>query len=120
MRVVLVDDDKVYRLHLRRALTALGVEVVGEAETGVEAIAVVRGLEREGALPDGVVTDYEMPEMNGLTVCRTLAAFWPELRLVLVTGHEDDVVLEAGTHAGAHAAIVKGDELAERVVAALR
>lgn len=114
-RVVIVDDDRVLRAILRSRLPALGVEVVAEAATGIEAIGVVRDLDREGRLPDAVVTDYEMPEMNGLALSRTLTAFWPELVVVLMTGSNDDVVLEAGRHAGAQFALHKDTDLPERL-----
>lgn len=119
-RVVVVDDDQVVREVLRARLPELGVQVVAEAVTGIEALGVVRDLADAGTLPDAVITDYEMPEMNGLTLSRTLTAFWPELQVVLVTGHEDDVVLEAGRNAGAHIALRKDAQLPERLAGVVR
>jgi DNA-binding NarL/FixJ family response regulator len=81
-RLLIVDDDPLFRLLVRGAADAHGgFEVVGEAETGLEAIALVGTL-----LPDLVVMDYAMPVMDGREAAITIERQWPWVRVVMVTG----------------------------------
>jgi DNA-binding NarL/FixJ family response regulator len=69
MRVVLVDDYPVVRSSIRKELQAAGIEVVGEAADGEEALSLVERLR-----PDVLVLDVEMPKLNGVEVARYLRA----------------------------------------------
>jgi DNA-binding NarL/FixJ family response regulator len=81
-RVLIVDDDELFRLLIRASLeTDESVEVVGEAATGREAVHLAGRL-----LPDIVVMDYAMPVMNGLTASRLIERLWPWIRVVMLTG----------------------------------
>jgi DNA-binding NarL/FixJ family response regulator len=81
-RVLIVDDDELFRLVIRACLeTDENLEVVGEAATGREAVHLVGRL-----LPDIVVMDYAMPVMNGLTASRLIEGHWPWIRVVMLTG----------------------------------
>jgi DNA-binding NarL/FixJ family response regulator len=81
-RVVIVDDDQLFRLALRAFLDDDGrLAVVGEAGTGLAALPLVERLH-----PDAVLVDFDMPVMDGLTTCIAIEARWPELRIVMLTG----------------------------------
>jgi DNA-binding NarL/FixJ family response regulator len=81
-RVLIVDDDELFRLVVRAALeTEPDIEVVGEAATGREAVHLVGRL-----LPDIVVMDYAMPVMDGLRASRLIERHWPWIRVVMLTG----------------------------------
>jgi DNA-binding NarL/FixJ family response regulator len=121
IRVVVADDQLLVRTGFIALLDAEdGIEVVGEAGTGAEAVAVAVALR-----PDVVLMDIRMPEMDGLTATRRIAAD-PDLAsvkvLVLTTFELDEYVYEA-LRAGASGFLVKHTEPAEliravRVVAA--
>lgn len=81
IRVVLTDDEDLARQSLRTALARYaGLEVVGEAANGVEALQQIEDLR-----PDAVFLDIEMPGMNGLDVVRNLAA---PPRIIFVTAYD--------------------------------
>jgi DNA-binding NarL/FixJ family response regulator len=81
-RVLIVDDDQLFRLALRAFLDVDGrMTVVGEAGTGLEALPLVERLH-----PDAVLIDLDMPLMDGLTTCIAIGERWPELRIVMLTG----------------------------------
>lgn len=88
-RVVLVDDDALFRTSLRRLLAAEGVDVVGEAGNGEEALRLVREL-----APEVVLMDVHMPVLDGVRCAERIAAFAPEVDVVMLTisADEQDVV----------------------------
>ena len=67
LRVVLVDDDRRFRVTARRALEAEGVEVVAEVASGEDALATVTD-----CYPDVVLVDVRMPGVDGMEVARRL------------------------------------------------
>ena len=79
-RVLIVDDHAPLRRALRREFERAGWEVCGEAANGREAIA-----RTEQLLPEIVILDLAMPEMNGLTAARLLKRMFPQVHLVLFT-----------------------------------
>ncbi len=93
IRVLVVDDQSFMRIALRQILEADGdIQVVGEAQNGVEAINMARELK-----PDAVTLDIEMPEMDGLTACAEIArGAEPRPAIIMVSAH---------TQAGADAAV---------------
>jgi len=108
VRVLIADD----RSRSRRGLKALlsthpGIEVVGEAEDGKQALQLV-----EECRPDAVLMDAKMPAMDGLTATRLIKERWPEVRVVVLTMY--GARRADAEAAGADAFLVKGcliDEL---------
>lgn len=115
IRVVLADDQHLVRTGLRMILSAQdGVEVVGEAADGAEAIEVCA---RER--PDVVLMDVRMPGVDGIDATRVITAVDDAPRvLVLTTFDLDDVVYDA-LRAGASGFLLK-DAPEERLVTAIR
>ena len=83
-RVMIVDDHPAIRRALSREFERAGWEVCGDAANGHDAIT-----KAEELLPDVIVLDLAMPEMNGLTTARVLKRTCPEVHLILFTGHGD-------------------------------
>jgi DNA-binding NarL/FixJ family response regulator len=114
-RLVLADDHHL----LRRGFLSLlddepGLEVVGEASTGLEAIEICRRL-----VPDLVLMDVGMPEMDGITATRHIKGEQPGVSVLMVTMHENpDYLLEA-IDAGAAGYVLK-DAPADRLINAVR
>ncbi|HUJ55458.1 MAG TPA: response regulator transcription factor [Gaiellaceae bacterium] len=91
LRVLLVDDHDLFRTGLRNLLEEQGLEVIGEAASGAEAVAHVRDL-----TPDVVVMDLNMPGMGGVEATRHIAEVSPLTRVVMLTiSDEDNDVIDA-------------------------
>ena len=106
IRVLLADDHVVYRLGLRDLLTQdRHVQVVGEAETGDE--AVERTLQFK---PDVVVMDVRMPRKDGIQAIREIKAELPGTYVVAVSGYADDQNVLDALQAGASGYLSKDDE----------
>ena len=83
-RILIVDDHPAIRRALRREFERAGWNVSGEASNGKDAIA-----KTEHLLPELIVLDLAMPEMNGLTTARLLKQMFSEVHIILFTGHGD-------------------------------
>jgi two-component system, OmpR family, response regulator MprA len=117
MRVLAVDDDRAVRDALRRVLTLGGYEVQ-TAEGGAQAIELV-----VAAVPDAVVLDVGMPDVDGLEVCRRLRLLGNRVPILMLTAREQISDRVAGLDAGADDYLVKPfdvDELKARLRALLR
>lgn len=115
-RILICDDHAVTRHGLRlMAETIDGVEVVGEAETGGEA------LEKASTLrPDLVMMDLDMPEMGGLEAIRKLKAEMPEVDVLVLTVHEEEQPIFDAIASGAAGYLAKSsgvDEIRGALVA---
>jgi len=103
LRKVLITDD---RLTSRKGLRALmltqpDIQVIGEAANGELAIEFIKKVQ-----PDVVIMDAFMPGMNGLEATRIIKKKWKDIRVVILTLHED--IREEALASGADAFLVKG------------
>ncbi len=114
MRVLLADDHELVRVALRAVLEEAGIDVVGEAAGGVEAIELAESL-----APDVLVLDMRMPDMSGVEVCRHLSGTAPDLRIVVLSSFSDDEDVFGALSAGAASYMMK-DVAPEALVAAIR
>jgi DNA-binding NarL/FixJ family response regulator len=119
VRVLLVDDQALFREALARLLEVRGeMEVVGEAGDGAAA------LEQAALLrPDVVLMDLHMPVLDGIAATRRLKAERPEVRVLALTTFDDDEDVFAALRAGAVGYLLKdvsSDRLVEAVLAAAR
>ncbi len=101
--VLLADDHTVVREGLRALLAAEGdIEVVGEAETGRQAVELARRL-----LPAVVVMDIAMPLLNGLEATRQILDALPATRIVILSAHGDDAYVDQVIELGAAGYLIK-------------
>lgn len=114
IRVVLADDHAVVRKGIRDFLEEEGdIDVVAEATTGTEAVALT--LEHR---PDAAILDIQMPEMTGIEAARQIKAKAPEVRVLVLTAYDDDPYIFAMLQAGASGYVLKNapsDELTRAV-----
>jgi DNA-binding NarL/FixJ family response regulator len=109
VRVLVVDDHPMYREGLVTAIAAMaGVEVVGDAADGAEAVR--KTLEHS---PDVVVMDLHMPEMNGIEATRRIVADSPETAVLVLTMLDGDDSVFAAMRAGARGYLLKGADRAQ-------
>jgi DNA-binding NarL/FixJ family response regulator len=111
-RVLITDDRLTSRKGLRALmLTQPEIQVIGEASNGQEAIQFIKKNQ-----PDVVIMDLFMPKMDGIEATRIIKKKWKNIRVVILTLHED--VREEALAAGADAFLVKGcspDDLIQEI-----
>ena len=115
LRVFLADDHRIVREGLRMLVAAQpDMEVVGEADNGRTAIALTQTL-----VPDVVVMDVSMPDVNGLRATETLHASHPKVRVLALTRHTEGGYVQQLLGAGASGYILK-QSAADDLVRAIR
>lgn len=103
VRVLIVDDEADMRLLVRTVLSnAAGLEVVGEAGSGQEAIEAVRDLD-----PDIVVLDYRMPDLTGVEVAQRLLAESPDRVIVILSAFLNDATVDEAGRVGVRSCLRK-------------
>ena len=108
MRVLLADDHQILRDGIRRGLESAGEDVVGEADNGEEALDLVRSTS-----PDIVLMDLSMPVLDGVSATRRITEEFPEVRVVVLTMHDDPQRTRAALEAGAIGYLTKGTSFAD-------
>jgi DNA-binding NarL/FixJ family response regulator len=114
LRVVIVDDDDLMRAGLRAVLSSDdGVQVVGDAANGRQAVECTRRLR-----PDVVLMDVRMPTMDGIAATREIVAAVPQSRILILTTFEDDDYVFGALSAGASGFLLKRTQ-PEQLIAAI-
>jgi DNA-binding NarL/FixJ family response regulator len=114
-RIVLADDHPIVLDGLRNLVRAEDdFELVGEAVSGFSALKLIR--EKR---PDVAVLDISMPELNGIVLSRRLAGEMPDIRLLILTLHEDRAYLNQALEAGVRGYVLKRSAV-ENLVQAIR
>jgi DNA-binding NarL/FixJ family response regulator len=113
IRILLADDHDILRDGLRALYEAVdGVEIVGEARTGREAVEQAERLE-----PDVVLMDISMPELDGVEACRRIRTHSPDCRVLFLTMHEAEEYLLRSVRAGASGYVIKRTAAGELLAA---
>ncbi len=105
MRVLLVDDHPLFLDGLKTLLTNHGIEVVGMARDGLEAMEKARALN-----PDLILMDIQMPRLSGLAATRLIKKEQPNVKIVMLTISENDEDLFEAIKSGACGYLLKADE----------
>ena len=114
IKVLLVDDHAVMREGLAALLSAAGIDVIGTASNGREAVHLAREL-----TPDVVVMDISMPDLNGIEAARQIRVRAPSVRVVMLSMHANREHVHQALAAGADGYVLKESAAAE-VAAAVR
>jgi DNA-binding NarL/FixJ family response regulator len=113
IRVLIVDDHRIVRAGIRSFLeNQSGIDVVGEAGDGAEAVAMARSLR-----PDVVLLDISMPGMGGLEATRRIKADVPDVHVLALTMYDDKRFFLEALTAGAEGYVLKGADPAELLAA---
>src|SRR6266581_471296 len=106
VRVLIVDDHDLFRSGLRNLLEEEGVQIIGEAAAGQEALKIVREL-----APDVVVMDLNMPGMGGVEATRHITGIAPLTRVVMLTISDQDSDVMDAILAGACGYLLNGSSI---------
>jgi DNA-binding NarL/FixJ family response regulator len=111
IRISLADDSAILRKALKAILSMFpGMEIVGEAGDGLEAVQLV-----EAAAPDVLVIDHRMPLLTGLAAIQIIKSKFPTTKTILLT--MDEHMAAQAVQAGASKGIVKGGSFKEIIAA---
>jgi DNA-binding NarL/FixJ family response regulator len=109
LRILIADDHPVFRQGLRAIIEGAGdMVLVGEAATGLEAVAGAQEHE-----PDVVLMDLQMPDLGGIEATRRILARRPDVRILVLTMIEQGDSIFAAMRAGARGYLLKGSDRAE-------
>ena len=101
-RVLIVDDARIIRALIKNALTLAGYEVVGEAQSGQEAVYLFGQLK-----PDLVTMDLIMPDMQGMEAIKRIISIDPKARIIVVSSLGQKLLAQDAIEAGAQAFLAK-------------
>ncbi|SDW98503.1 response regulator [Paenibacillus sp. CF384] len=109
-KLLIVDDEPTVRTGLSSYFdwSSHGIEVIGEADDGDVALAFI-----EQELPDLILSDIRMPNMDGITMARQISATYPEVQIIFVSGHDDAEYLKSAMKVSAVDYIFKPVNLQE-------
>lgn len=110
VKVLLVDDHDLLRRGIKTMLETEGVAVVGEASDGTKVLAMVEEL-----MPDVVLIDVIMPNKDGIEATREIRDSFPNVGVVVLSGHDDQQFVFDALKAGASGYLLKTAELDEVV-----
>jgi DNA-binding NarL/FixJ family response regulator len=112
-RILIADDEDLMRAGLAELLTAdPGIEIVGQASTGREAVDQTRRL-----LPDVVLMDVRMPDLDGIAATRELSDVSPDVKVLILTTFEQDDYVFGALRAGASGFLLKRTRPEELIAA---
>jgi DNA-binding NarL/FixJ family response regulator len=111
LRCLIVDDSEAFLASASRLLAAQGVEVVGRATSGAEALQLAHKLE-----PDVALVDVQLGREDGLEVTRRLAAAAPVTRVILISSYSKDEVAELVRDSSAAGFVPKASLGADAIV----
>jgi len=118
VRLAIVDDHILFRKGLRALLSGYaGIEVVCEAGNGQELLELLD----QGSRPNVVLMDMQMPILDGLQTTRLLRTQFPNVRVVIISMHDDPSLVSTVLAEGAHSYLVKNtspEEMRSAVLAA--
>jgi DNA-binding NarL/FixJ family response regulator len=114
IRVILADDHLVVRHGIQQILVKAGIEVVAEAENGLQALKAIQEHH-----PDVAVLDIQMPDFSGIEVARRVRAQGLSIGLLILTAFDDDPFVLAALEAGVNGFVLKTADM-EEIVEAVR
>ena len=104
INVLLVDDHELVRTGIRKILDEVkGIKVIGEAETGEEAVKFCRNTE-----PDVVLMDMEMPGIGGLEATKKIIRYAPDVKVIVLTVYSEDPIPTKVMQIGSSGYLTKG------------
>jgi DNA-binding NarL/FixJ family response regulator len=112
-RIVLADDHALFRRGMRKIINEVpGMEVIAEANDGLELLEMLRKL-----MPDLVVLDISMPNLRGIEAAREIRTHYPRTKVLILTMHKNKEYLYHAIASGASGYLLKEDSDEELLLA---
>lgn len=109
MNIIIVDDDKLICKSLELILSKEeDIKVLGSANNGIEALNLC-----EKSLPDIVLMDIRMPDVDGIQATRLIKKQYPQVRIMMLTTFQDKQCIQMALQAGAESYLLKTDKIAD-------
>ncbi|HEY0579346.1 MAG TPA: response regulator transcription factor [Candidatus Nitrosocosmicus sp.] len=109
VRIIVADDHKIFRDGLKTLLVGeSNIQIIGEAENGLELVNLV-----EKKKPDFVLTDIEMPKMDGIKATHLINQFDPDIHVIGLSMYEEDSIIMEMFQVGAKGYLLKNTDLKE-------
>jgi DNA-binding NarL/FixJ family response regulator len=109
VRLVIIDDHEIVRAGLRAMLPLdPAIEIVGEADSGMAAMQVIRR-----TLPDVAISDFRLPDIGGDELCRRIRSGFPSTAVIILTTYLSEEIVRQIKLAGASGFVTKAAGLAE-------
>ena len=102
VNILVVDDESIIRLGIKKILSDSGYNVIGEAKNGIEALDILAAKH-----VDVVITDVKMPEMNGIELIKEIKSLYSEIQIVVMSGHGDFEFVRTSLKEGAFDYLLK-------------
>ncbi|MFA6196060.1 MAG: response regulator [Sulfurimonas sp.] len=102
LNILVVDDSLIIRKNVRKYITSLGHNVIGEAQNGAQAIDACKNFK-----PDLITMDITMPDMDGITAVKKIREFDKDVNIIMVTSHGQEEMIVSSLKAGAKGYILK-------------
>ena len=102
LNILVVDDSLIIRKNVRKYITSLGHNVIGEAQNSAQAIDICKNLK-----PDLITMDITMPDMDGITAVKKIREFDKDVNIIMVTSHGQEEMIVSSLKAGAKGYILK-------------
>ena len=112
LRIIVAEDQRLISEGIASLLRAAGLEVVGEATDGLEAVWMAESLH-----PDVAVLDISMPGLNGIDAARTIGRACPDTKTIVVTMHNEDAYVIDALRAGVGGYVLKTQTAADLLTA---
>jgi DNA-binding NarL/FixJ family response regulator len=109
IKYIITDDHKIFRHGLKYALSDdPQLQYEGEAENGIELLALLKN-----AQPDVILLDLKMPEMDGIEAIKQIRPLYPDVRILMLTSHDDEHFIIHLIELGANGYLIKNAEPSE-------
>ena len=115
VKVLIIEDHPMFRMGLSLVLEKIGdIDLIGEAENGIEGVEKTRNL-----LPDVVLMDIGLPEIDGIEATKEIKETNPEINVLMFTSRDSEDDVFSAFEAGANGYIMKGAS-AEQIELAIK
>lgn len=113
IKILLVDDHRIFRDGIKSLLSEVsGIEVIGEASTGEDALTQLKIL-----CPDVLILDVSLPGISGINVAQQVSALYPEIKIMILSMHTDEDFIINSVRAGVQAYLPKDTSKKELIEA---
>ncbi|MFM2386409.1 MAG: hypothetical protein RL660_1166 [Bacteroidota bacterium] len=110
IKLLLVDDKKINRQTVKEKLAFThDISIIGEAATGLQFVQILNDIQSDNQLPDVVLMDIDMPEMNGIEAIAIGSTRYPQIKFIVLTVFDDDEKIFDAIQAGASGYLLKED-----------